>query len=89
MTVYNRTRGKAEAWAAGTAGRSAATPRERLRARALCLPVAATTTCARSCWADGAFAGMAPGSVFVDHTTASAEVARELAARRHRAARLH
>jgi 3-hydroxyisobutyrate dehydrogenase len=33
---------------------------------------------------DGAFAGMKPGAVFVDHTTASAEVARELHARRAR-----
>ena len=53
----------------------------RRRARASSSPAAATTTtCARSCSGrQGAFAGIAPGAVFVDHTTVSAALARELA----------
>jgi 3-hydroxyisobutyrate dehydrogenase len=90
VTVYNRTAAKAEAWAANTAARRP-TPREAAAGRRhRVLPASATTTtCARSRWAtDGAFAGMKPGAIFVDHTTASAEVARELhaAGRRHRPA---
>ena len=65
-------------------GSSAATPREARGRRATSCSAASatTTTCARWCWApDGAFAGMKPGAIFIDHTTASANVARELFAK--------
>ena len=79
VTVYNRTPAKAQAWPPNSA--AAMPPRRAKQSRAprSCSPASATTTtCAAWCWADGAFAGMAPGAVFVDHTTASADVAREL-----------
>jgi 3-hydroxyisobutyrate dehydrogenase-like beta-hydroxyacid dehydrogenase len=94
VTVYNRTAAKAQAWcdefAAGDRSRMADTPRaaaqgadvvfccvgndDDLRAVTLGTPEGAG---ARR--ADGAFSGMHAGAVFVDHTTASADVARELA----------
>ena len=97
VTVYNRTAARAAAWAGEYGGSHAPTPREAAAAgggadfvfacvgndddlRAVVLG-ADLGTGARG--ADGAFAGMKPGAVFVDHTTASAEVAREL----HAAAR--
>ncbi len=83
VTVYNRTRGKAEAWAAEYGGRSAATPREAAQGARFVFACVGNDDDLRQVvlGPDGAFAGMAPGSVFVDHTTASAEVARELAAK--------
>ena len=82
VVVYNRNPAKAEAWVAAHGGRAAATPRDAAAGvdfvmacvgndddlRAVCLGE------------DGAFAGMAPGAIFVDHTTVSAQVTRELAA---------
>ena len=81
VTVYNRTGAKAEAWVAQI--RRNAAPRHRNRpprARiSSCAASAMTTTCAQvTLGPDGAFAGMKKGAVFVDHTTASAEIAREL-----------
>jgi 3-hydroxyisobutyrate dehydrogenase/2-hydroxy-3-oxopropionate reductase len=82
VTVYNRTPTKAAAWAAefGPPGRHAATPREAAAGAAIVFCCVGNDDDLRSVvlGADGAFAGMAKGSVFVDHTTASADVAREL-----------
>jgi len=85
VTVYNRTAAKAAAWCgefAQTAGaRHAATPREAAQGADIVFCCVGNDDDLRSVvlGADGAFAGMQPGAVFVDHTTASAEVARELA----------
>jgi 3-hydroxyisobutyrate dehydrogenase-like beta-hydroxyacid dehydrogenase len=82
VTVYNRTPAKAAAWAAefGPPGRHAATPREAASGATIVFCCVGNDDDLRSVvlGADGAFAGMAKGSVFVDHTTASADVAREL-----------
>ena len=80
VTVYNRTTAKAEAWAAAEGGRFAATPREAAASAEFVFACVGNDDDLRAVTlgADGAFAGMAPGAVFVDHTTASAEVAREL-----------
>ncbi|MFZ0100035.1 MAG: NAD(P)-dependent oxidoreductase [Gemmobacter sp.] len=82
VRVYNRSTAKAEAWVAQHGGSLGATPREAAEGvdfvmacvgndddlRAVCLG------------ADGAFAGMKAGAIFVDHTTVSAQVTRELSA---------
>lgn len=80
VTVYNRTATKAHAWATEYGGRSAPTPREAAAGARIVFACVGNDDDLRSVvlGADGAFAGMAPGAVFVDHTTASAEVAREL-----------
>ena len=85
VTVYNRTAAKAQAWAAEHGGLkvgSAATPREAAAGAEFVFACVGNDDDLRSVVLgdDGAFAGMAAGAVFVDHTTASAEVARELAA---------
>lgn len=82
VTVYNRTEAKAQAWAkAHAGGKSAATPREAAAGADIVFACVGNDDDLRSITLgdDGAFAGMKPGAVFVDHTTASAEVARELA----------
>ena len=80
VTVYNRTPAKSQAWAAEFGGRAAATPREAAAGAEFVFACVGNDDDLRSVvlGADGAFAGMAAGAVFVDHTTASAEVAREL-----------
>ncbi len=84
VTVFNRTASKAQAWCAEyghTAGlRQTATPRLAAQGADIVFCCVGNDEDLRSVTlgADGAFAGMAPGSIFVDHTTASAEVAREL-----------
>lgn len=80
VTVYNRTAAKAAAWAAEHGGRHAPTPREAVAGAEFVFACVGNDDDLRAVvlGADGAFAGMAPGAVFVDHTTASAEVAREL-----------
>ena len=80
VTVYNRNAAKAQAWVAEFSGRSAATPREAAAACDIVFCCVGNDDDLRSValGADGAFAGMQPGTVFVDHTTASATVAREL-----------
>ena len=90
VTVYNRTAAKAVAWAAEYGGASAATPREAAAGADTVFACVGNDNDLRSVvlGADGAFAGMAKNAVFVDHTTASAEVARELYAAA-RAAGLH
>ncbi len=84
VTVYNRTASKSIAWCAEFAGSSdskyAATPRLAAQQAELVFCCVGNDDDLRSVTlgADGAFAGMEPGAVFVDHTTASASVAREL-----------
>jgi 3-hydroxyisobutyrate dehydrogenase len=82
VTVYNRSAAKAEAWVAAHGHASAATPREAAQGADFVFACVGNDDDLRSVvlGADGAFAGMKPGAVFVDHTTASAEVARELGA---------
>ncbi len=81
-TVYNRTAAKAAQWAAEYGGCHAATPREAAKGADIVFACVGNDDDLRSVTLgdDGAFAGMKPGAIFVDHTTASAEVARELGA---------
>ena len=84
VTVYNRTPAKSAAWAqelGGAPHAAAATPREAAAGAEIVFCCVGNDDDLRSVvlGADGAFAGMQPGAVFVDHTTASADVARELA----------
>ena len=90
VTVYNRTPAKAQAWVAEFGGAMAATPREAAQGAAIVFACVGNDDDLRSVvlGPDGAFAGMAAGAIFSDHTTASAEVARELYATA-RAAGLH
>jgi 3-hydroxyisobutyrate dehydrogenase len=80
VTVYNRSAAKAQAWVAEFGGAAKATPREAAAGVDIVFCCVGNDDDLRSVTlgADGAFAGMAPGAVFVDHTTASADVAREL-----------
>jgi len=86
VTVYNRTAAKAEAWCAEFAdaagAKHAATPREAAANAEIVFCCVGNDDDLRGVvlGADGAFAGMAKGAIFVDHTTASASVARELSA---------
>ena len=80
VTVYNRSPAKAAAWVAEFGGAARAMPREAAAGADIVFCCVGNDDDLRSVTlgADGAFAGMAPGAVFVDHTTASADVAREL-----------
>ena len=80
VTVYNRTNAKAQAWVAEHGGASAGTPRAAAEGAELVFACVGNDDDLRSVTLgdQGAFAGMAAGAVFVDHTTASAAVAREL-----------
>jgi 3-hydroxyisobutyrate dehydrogenase len=85
VTVYNRTATKAAAWVAEFGGKAASTPREAAAGADIVFACVGNDDDLRMITlgnqAGGntsAFAGMKPGSVFVDHTTASAEIAREL-----------
>ena len=80
VTVYNRTSAKAQAWAAQFGGRAVATPREAALGQDVVFACVGNDDDLRqvTIGPDGAFAGMAAGAIFVDHTTASADVAREL-----------
>ncbi|NGO91387.1 MAG: oxidoreductase, partial [Halomonas sp.] len=82
VTVYNRTAAKAEAWVAEHGGRAAAVPREAAQGADIVFSCVGNDDDLRQVTVgpDGAFHGMASGALFVDHTTTSAEVARELAA---------
>ncbi|QGY02121.1 NAD(P)-dependent oxidoreductase [Methylobacterium mesophilicum SR1.6/6] len=82
VTVYNRTTPKAEAWVKTYGGAFAPTPRQAVEGAEIVFACVGNDDDLRSVVLgdDGALAGMKPGAVFVDHTTASAEVARELAA---------
>jgi 3-hydroxyisobutyrate dehydrogenase len=81
VTVYNRTAAKAEAWAAEHGGAHAQTPREAAEGADFVMACVGNDDDLRSVvtGADGALAGMAEGAVFVDHTTVSAIVTRDLA----------
>ena len=83
VTVYNRSPEKAAAWVKAYGGAAAATPAAAAAAADgadIVFACVGNDSDLRSVvlGASGAFAGMKPGAVFVDHTTASAEVAREL-----------
>ncbi|WP_272486622.1 NAD(P)-dependent oxidoreductase [Zeimonas sediminis] len=80
VTVYNRTSAKADQWAAEYGGKSAPTPRQAAHDADIVFCCVGNDDDLRSVvlGEHGAFAGMKAGAVFVDHTTASAEVAREL-----------
>jgi len=80
VTVYNRSPAKAEAWATEFGGAAKPSPREAAAGADIVFCCVGNDDDLRSVTlgANGAFAGMAPGAVFVDHTTASADVAREL-----------
>lgn len=82
VTVYNRTTSKADAWVAAHGGSSARTPREAADGRDVVFMCVGNDDDLRSVvfGDNGALAAMKPGSVLVDHTTASADVAREIAA---------
>ena len=85
VTVYNRTSAKAEAWVGTYGGSHAATPALAAAGAEIVFACVGNDDDLRSVTlgADGAFQTMAPGAIFVDHTTASAAIAREL----HAAAR--
>ena len=82
VTVYNRTGAKAKAWTQEYGGKSAATPAATAKGAEIVFCCVGNDDDLRSVvYGDkGAFAGMAKGTIFVDHTTASAEVAREIEA---------
>ncbi|MBX3491978.1 MAG: NAD(P)-dependent oxidoreductase [Parvibaculum sp.] len=80
VTVYNRTAAKAARWTAEHGGASAATPKEAARGAEIVFACVGNDDDLRqvTCGPDGAFDGMKRGAVFVDHTTTSATIAREL-----------
>ena len=83
VTVYNRSAGKRDAWTGEFKGKSAATPREAVAGCDLVFCCVGNDEDLRSVvlGKDGGLAGMKKGAVLVDHTTASADVARELYAK--------
>ncbi len=80
LTVYNRTRAKAETWVADHGGRVAETPRAAAEGQEFVLACVGNDDDLRqvTIGSNGAFEGLGRDAIFVDHTTASAEVAREL-----------
>jgi len=80
VTVYNRTAAKADQWVSEHGGRAARTPREAADGQDFVFACVGNDDDLRqvTLGADGAFHGLKAGAVFVDNTTASAEVAREL-----------
>ncbi|MBL8371324.1 MAG: NAD(P)-dependent oxidoreductase [Burkholderiaceae bacterium] len=80
VTVYNRSPAKAQAWVAEFGGVSKPTPREAAAGADMVFCCVGNDDDLRSVTLGehGAFAGMSTGAIFVDHTTASADVAREL-----------
>ncbi|MCL7463985.1 NAD(P)-dependent oxidoreductase [Phaeovulum sp. NW3] len=82
VTVYNRTAAKAEAWVKRHGGQWAATPADAARDCDFVMACVGNDDDLRAvCLGDqGAFSGMKPGAIFVDHTTVSAKVTREMAA---------
>jgi 3-hydroxyisobutyrate dehydrogenase-like beta-hydroxyacid dehydrogenase len=83
VTAYNRTYSKAESWATKFGGALAATPREAATGAQFVMACVGDDDDLRAvCLGqDGAFAGMESGAIFVDHTTVSAAVTRELASK--------
>jgi 3-hydroxyisobutyrate dehydrogenase len=82
VTVYNRTAGKSELWCDEFGGDSAASPREAVVGAELVFTCVGNDEHLRAVLLgeEGAFAGMAPGSVLIDHTTTSGDITREIAA---------
>src|SRR6201981_4198161 len=80
VTVYNRTAAKSKQWAEKFGGKTAATPKAAAEGQdfVMCCVGNANDLRAVTIGPDGAFAGIKKSATFVDHTTASAEVAREL-----------
>jgi len=80
LTVYNRTAAKAQKWVETHGGKAAATPAEAAKGADIVFSCVGNDDDLRSIvlGEQGAFAGMSKGAIFVDHTTASASVAREL-----------
>ena len=81
VAVYNRTPAKAAAWVGLHGGTAAATPREAAQGADFVMACVGNDDDLRQvCLGeDGAFAGMQAGAIFVDHTTVSARVTRQLA----------
>jgi 3-hydroxyisobutyrate dehydrogenase-like beta-hydroxyacid dehydrogenase len=82
VTVFNRNPARAQAWTEAFAGKSVATPREVGAICDVVMLCVGNDNDVRSVMsgADGVLAGMAAGGIVVDHTTTSAELAREMAA---------
>jgi 3-hydroxyisobutyrate dehydrogenase len=80
VTVFNRTAAKAEKWVAQYGGRSAPTPKEAALGQDFVMACVGNDHDLREVMLgdDGIFAGVRQGAIVVDHTTASAEIAREL-----------
>jgi 3-hydroxyisobutyrate dehydrogenase len=80
VTVYNRTAARAQNWVAANGGSAKPTPREAAQGAEIVFACVGNDDDLRQVTLgdDGAFAGMEAGAIFVDHTTASAEVARSL-----------
>jgi 3-hydroxyisobutyrate dehydrogenase-like beta-hydroxyacid dehydrogenase len=80
LVVFNRTRAKAEAWVAKFGGRSAPSPAEAADSAAFVFTCVGNDDDLRAVTLgpDGVFGALRAGAVFVDHTTASAKIAREL-----------
>ena len=85
VTVFNRTRGKADAWVAKFGGRSAPSPAAAANGAEFVFSCVGNDDDLRAVTLgpDGAFQALGQGAIFIDHTTASARIAREL----HAAAR--
>ncbi|TXG84061.1 MAG: NAD(P)-dependent oxidoreductase [Sphingomonadales bacterium] len=81
VTVYNRSPDKAARWAGAHGGRIAATPAEAAQDAEFVLSCVGADADleAVTMGPEGAFAAMTPGSLYIDHTTVSAEVSRRLA----------
>jgi len=81
VTVYNRTTSRADAWLQEFPGKAAASPREAATGADIVFACVGRDEDLRAVTVaeGGAFHGMQPGAVFVDHTTTSATLARELA----------
>ncbi|MFD1612939.1 NAD(P)-dependent oxidoreductase [Sphingomonas tabacisoli] len=81
LTIYNRSPAKAERWVAEHGGRMAASPVEAAEGQEVVITCVgndddlAEVTLGR----EGAFRSMAPGAIYIDHTTVSAKIARQLA----------
>src|SRR3982751_2845389 len=80
VTVYNRTFAKAEAWTQKHKGKAAKTPKDAAAGQQIVFCCVGNDEHLRAVGLgdNGAFAGMAKGTIFVDNTTASADIAREL-----------
>src|SRR5208282_3261318 len=80
VTVFNRTAAKAEQWVSQHGGKRAPTPRQAAAGQDFVMACVGNDNDLRQVMLgeDGVFAGVRPGAIVVDHTTASAEIAREL-----------